>query len=350
MRKTLFFIWILFSLPLWSTPSSELEAKIDKLMARYSGANTPGASVAIFQEEGILFAKAYGLRDLETQAVTSPQTNYRIASLTKAFTATAIMQLVEGGLLKLDTNLKQVFPSFGDYGRNITVRHLLTHTSGIRDYETLPFIGQITDQEVLALLGEQKSTDFIPGSRFRYSNSGYVLLACIVEAVSHLSFQDYLAERIFKPLKMDHTIAFVSGVNNVSDRAYGYSPSGSGFVLTDQSKTSATLGDGGIYSSLEDLFQWYRMWVIHDSVLRPETLELMTTPADLNSGKKTEYGFGWFLDKYKGTPKISHTGSTIGQKHALSFFPKKKLGIVVLVNRENAAPWETIEEITRLVF
>ena len=350
MRHFIFLIIALFSTLTWSKPSPELVARIDKLMAPYTGAKIPGASVAIFKEDEVFFAKAYGLRELKTQAATTLQTNYRIASLTKAFTATAILQLVENGLLSLDTNLKELFPSFADYGSKITVRHLLTHTSGVKDYESFSFSGQITDKEILALLGKQKSTDFNPGSRFRYSNSGYVLLSCIVEAVSQSSFQDFLSKNIFKPLHMENTMAFISGVNSVSNRAYGYSPSSSGFVLTDQSKTSATLGDGGVYSSVEDLFQWYRMWVLKDSVLKLETLDLMTTPAQLNSGKKTGYGFGWFLGEHQGSQKLSHTGSTIGQKHALSFFPEKKLGIIVLVNRENAAPWEIVEEITQLVF
>ena len=205
--------------------------------------------------------------------------------------------------------------------------------------------GQITDKGVLDLLATERSGYFTPGSRFRYSNSGYAILACIVEKITSTPFQDYLRDHVFLPLQMHQTVAYVKNYNDVVERAFGYSPNGNGFKFTDQSSTSAVLGDGGIYSSIRDLHQWLQMWSGGNSVLSPGSMTSMTDPNRLNNGQATNYGFGWFVDQFGNTRKISHTGSTIGQKHAIAFYPEKNLGIVILVNRENAAPWEILDSI-----
>jgi len=338
----------LFGFP---TPQ-DLEKKIDSLMARYSGKNVPGAAVAVYKDKEVFLAKGYGLRELENPTKTTITTNYRLASLTKAFTATATMLLVENGELSLEQSLQDIFPGFPNYGKAIKVRHLLSHTSGIRDYESLMDPNdnkQITDAGVFKLLSQQSSSYFPPGTRFRYSNSGYVLLSHITNTLTQQPFYRFLEESLFLPLKMLRSVVFVQGENTVPERAYGYSPAGNSFSLTDQSATSATLGDGGIYSSVADLHHWYLLWTGEKTLLSPEGLALMTQPATLDNGEPTGYGFGWYVDSTKGRKNISHTGSTIGQKHALSFFPDDKWGVVVLVNRENASPWNTLNEITRFI-
>ena len=331
-----------------SRAAETLEQQVDRLMSPYNRPDVPGAAIGIFRGPDILLNKAYGMRNLENHQPSTITTNFRTASLTKAFTATAIMQLVEAGHLTLDATIQDYFPNFPDYGSRITIKHLLSHTSGFQEYELLmppDYQGQITDKEVLALLANERSGYFTPGSRFRYSNSGYAILACIVEQITSTPFQDYLRDHIFLPLQMHQTVAYVKNYNDVVERAYGYSPNGNGFKFTDQSSTSAVLGDGGIYSSIRDLHQWLQMWSGGNSVLRPTSMTAMTEPNLLNSGKATNYGFGWFVDQFGDTRKISHTGSTIGQKHAIAFYPEKNLGIVILVNRENAAPWEILDSI-----
>jgi len=329
-----------------------LEQQVDRLMSPYSKPNVPGAAIGIFRGPDILLAKAYGLRDLEHQQDHTIKTNFRTASLSKAFTSTAIMQLIESGQLRLTTTITEIFPNFPEYGSGITIKHLLSHTSGLHDYELLMppnYQGQITDKGVLDLLATERSGYFTPGSRFRYSNSGYAILACIVEKITSLPFQDYLRDHIFLPLQMHQTVAYVKNYNDVVERAYGYSPNGNAFKFTDQSSTSAVLGDGGIYSSIQELHQWIQMWNGGNSVLSPGSMTSMTEPNRLNNGQATNYGFGWFVEQYKGTRKISHTGSTIGQKHAIAFFPEKNLGIVILANRENAAPWEISDSIAAVL-
>ena len=327
----------------------DLEEKTDSLLSRYSKPGVPGAAIGIVFEGNVLLEKGYGLRNLEENAPTSPQTHYRIASLTKAFTATAILQLIERGKLSLQTKLTDLWPDFPPYGRQVSIHHLLSHTSGIKDYENLipsSFPGQVSDKDVFQILSRQKSTYFRPGTRYRYSNSAYCILSQVIERVSALSFSSYLEKYIFNPLGMDTSVAFVKGMPPIRERALGYSPKGNGFVLTDQSKTSATLGDGGIYTSVRELFHWLEMWGGGLSVISEESQRLMTTAKSLESGKKTSYGYGWSLGSLGGWKKISHTGGTIGHKHAIAYFPEKKLGLVLLVNRENASPWETLNEIS----
>jgi CubicO group peptidase (beta-lactamase class C family) len=330
----------------------DLSKKIDSLMMDYDGDNIPGASVAIFSDHELLLEKNYGLRNLEDNESVDSSTNFRTASLTKAFTATAIMQLNELGELDLDQSLTDLFEAFPTYGSKITVRHLLTHTSGLLDYENLipanqP--GQVTDADVLQIMVRQRSTYFTPGSRFRYSNTGYAILAEIVSKLSHKPFHEYLREHIFVPLGMHETVAFVPGENTVNNRAYGYSMQTSGYKRSDQSQTSAVLGDGGVYSSTTDFLQWYRMWNGGTSVLTDISKTLMLTPNRLSNGTLTRYGYGWFVDDFEGHLRVSHTGSTIGQKHAIAVFPEKRKAVLILTNRENSAPWLIVDRIAKMI-
>ena len=331
---------------------TDLGNQVDRLMQDYDGDNIPGASVGIYQGNRTLMAKNYGLRDLEHKEAVTAETNFRTASLTKAFTATAVMQLIEANTISLTDSITDLFVDFPAYGSKITIHHLLSHTSGLIDYETLvksKNLTQVTDAEVVELMKQQRSTYFNPGSRFRYSNTGYAVLAEIVRIKSNAKFHSYLEENIFEPLDMHETVAFVNGETTVNQRAYGYSMVGSSYKRDDQSRTSAVLGDGGIYSSTKEFFYWYQMWINGSSILSRQSQTLMTTPKQLNNGSKTAYGYGWFLDAFEGQERISHTGSTVGQKHALAIFPEKQLGIVILTNRQNSAPWLIVDKIARIV-
>ncbi len=330
----------------------DLSTKVDSLMMDYDGDTIPGASVAIFSDDELLLERNYGLRNLEDNEAVNSSTNFRTASLTKAFTATAIMQLNESRKLNLDQSLTDLFETFPSYGSKITIRHLLTHTSGLIDYENLipanqP--GQVTDADVLQIMQRQRSTYFAPGSRFRYSNTGYAILAEIVSKLSRKPFHEYLQEHIFAPLGMHETVAFVPGENVVNNRAYGYSMLTSGYKRSDQSQTSAVLGDGGVYSSTTDFLHWYRMWNGGTSILTDASKTLMLKPNRLSNGSLTRYGYGWFIDEFEGHQRISHTGSTIGQKHAIAVFPEKKKAVLILTNRENSAPWLIVDRIAKII-
>lgn len=333
---------------LWGATSVALptEAEIDDLFDDYQG-KVPGAAVTVIKDGWVVYKKAFGLADVNTQTAANTNTNFRLASVTKQFTAAAILVLVDQGKLTFDTKLTEIFPDFPSYGSAITVRHLLNHTSGLRDYENLIPGGQtqqVLDSDVLRLLKKQSSGSFKPGSQYSYSNSGYCVLGEIVTKVSGQSFASFLKEFIFDRIGMRETVAFEKGISQVNYRAYGHSASGGGWKQTDQSITSATLGDGGVYTSIEDYFYWDQA-LNTSSFVSPALLAEAFTPGKLNDGSSIKYGFGWVLDTYGGRRRQSHTGSTIGFRTAVQRFPAERLTVVVLVNRANAAPWDKASQI-----
>jgi len=330
-------------------------AQIDSIFAPLADRKTPGATVLVRKNGKTLFARGYGVRDLKTHAAIDTKTNFRLASCTKQFTAMAAMLLIHDGKLRYDERLTEIFPEFPAYGRAITVRHLLTHTSGLPDYEELMNGGpwtetrQIHDDEVLALLERQTAPKFAAGANWSYSNSGYVVLGMIVAKTAGMPFGEFLRQRIFAPLHMDRTRVYIKGQNSVPDRAYGHSQEAGRFVETDQSSTSATLGDGGIYSNLEDLARWDAALARHtllsaqemEPALQPVRLSDGAAPRwprepgddNLHPGQPVAYGFGWFLDPHAGRTRMWHYGSTRGFSTAIERFAAERLTVIVLCNR-----------------
>ena len=202
----------------------------------------------------------------------------------------------------------------------------------------------VSDRDVLTLLARKDTLYFPPGSAYRYSNSGYVLLGVIVERVSGVSFPEFLRARIFKRLGMSASVAHVEGVDTVPHRAYGYSPGSAGFTPTDQSVTSATLGDGGIYTNVDDLVRWDQA-LYGDALVDAATLRLATTPPALNGGAETHYGFGWFVDTYRNERRWRHTGETSGFRNAIQRFPDRRFTVIVLTNRNGGEPAAIVERI-----
>jgi len=218
----------------------------------------PGLAVLVRRDGATVLAQGHGVRDLRGRQPIDARTGFRLASVTKQMTAATVVRLVRDGRLRYDDTLSRVIPGLPAYGNAITIRHLLTHTSGLPEYEQLiddfekekgprwSSTRQIGDPEVLALLEEETQGLFPPGTRWAYSNSGYVLLGLIAARADGKPFADVLRERIFAPLGMTRTLAFENGRNEVPDRAYGHTKEATGFRETDQSSTSATLGDGGV--------------------------------------------------------------------------------------------------------
>jgi CubicO group peptidase (beta-lactamase class C family) len=345
-------------------------AKLEALFAPFNDSKSPGIAVLVRKDGHAIFEHGYGVRDLRTFAAIDPETNFRLASCTKQFTAMAIMLLVHDGKLRYEETLTEVFPEFPAYGKTITIRNLLNHTSGLQDYETLmeqderggghhwTAESQIQDAEVLALLEKQNSTLFPAGTKWAYSNSGYVLLGSIVAKVSGKSFGEFLRDRIFAPLKMDQTLAYEKGKNEVANRAFGHTKEADGWKQTDQSSTSATLGDGGVYSSLSDLAKWDEALAQH-TLLGEDEMRPAWTPVKLAGGARPKwpadsdrpvgtpvaYGFGWFIDYYWGHPWMWHYGDTMGFHSYVSRFVDDKLSIILLCNRTDL----DLEQITEKI-
>jgi CubicO group peptidase (beta-lactamase class C family) len=287
---------------------------------------------------------------VENKVPASTATNYRLASVTKQFTATAILELVDQGNLSLDSRLIDVLPGAPRCGRDVRIRHLLNHTSGLVDYEDFvpdTQVVQVLDADVLRLLSNTDSMYFPAGAKFRYSNSGYALLALVVEAVSGQSFAEFLKKNIFEPLGMNHTVAFQNGISTVDNRAFGHSRTDKGFVRTDQSNTSAVLGDGGIYTSVEDLFKWDQD-LSANHLISASLRQQSFTPGVLNDGTQTKYGFGWYIESFKNLASVYHTGSTRGFRNAIFRLPDQHLTVIVLTNRNEGEPIELARKIADL--
>jgi len=310
----------------------------EDLLTEFDSRAAPGLSVMVIRNGRKLFARGYGLANLEDGIPCGLKTNFRLASLTKQFTAMAILILAQRRNLSLTEHLPDFFPELPRWGRNITVRHLLTHTSGVVDYEavlpkglTLP----VLDQDVLRLLLRQDKTYFRPGAKYRYSNSGYALLALIVERRSGNTFARFLKDSIFAPLGMNGTLAYEEGVSTVPNRAFGYTRRAGGFALTDQGPTSSVLGDGGIYSSVSDLYQWDQSLYTEQLVCR-RLREEACTPVKRTEFPGSGYGYGWFIGKYLGLKEIWHYGETVGFTTWIARFPERKLTVILLSNRAGA--------------
>ncbi len=341
-------------------------SRVDGVFAPLAGARTPGVAVLIRERGSTVFEHGYGVGDLRSGAKIDARTDFRLASCTKQFTAMATMLLVRDGKLRYDETLVELFPDFPEYGRKITIRQLLTHTSGLPDYEDLMDVAekngapawsplrQIQDAEVLALLERAKAGKFAPGTQWAYSNSGYVVLGLIVAKASGESLGRFLRDRIFAPLGMSGSLVYEKGVNTVPRRAFGYSPEGGKFVETDQSATSATQGDGGLYSNLDDLAKWDEA-LQRNTLLSVAQMRAALTPVRLSGGAQPRwpiepgddnlapgklvcYGFGWFLDPYDGYERMWHFGSTAGFRTAIERFPDHGLTVVVLCNRTDLDP------------
>jgi len=317
-------------------------SRIEAIFAPLADGKSPGVAVLVRKDGKTVVERGYGVRDLRTLAPIDAHTNFRLASFTKQFTAMAIMLLVNDGKLRYDESLKEIFPDFPEYGRTITVRQLLTHTGGLPDYEDLMEGGpwtearQIQDDEVLALLKKQSKPKFAAGTNWEYSNSGYVVLGMIVAKVSGVPFDEFLQKRIFVPLHMGRTLVYRKGKNEVTNRSFGHTKEGGGFLETDQSSTSATLGDGGIYSNLEDLALWDEALEKHTLLAEPKMKPAWTAVSI--PGKAEAYGFGWFLDPYNGRERVWHVGSTRGFGTVIERFTSERLTIVILCNRTDLDP------------
>jgi CubicO group peptidase (beta-lactamase class C family) len=341
----------------------DLSAKIDGIFSSLVASDGPGAAVLVRKDGRDVFVRGYGVRDLRSGAKIDAGTNFRLASCSKQFTAMAIMLLVHNGKLRYDETLTQIFPEFPAYGKAITIRNLLNHTSGLADYETLMENEerrgetrwnerkQIQDAEVLGLLGRESKTKFASGTKWAYSNSGYVMLGLVVAKISGKTFGEFLHERIFAPLQMNGTMAYERGKNEAGNRAYGHSREGNAWKQADQSSTSATLGDGGVYSSLADLAQWDDALARH-TLLSENEMQAALTPVKLLDGSQpkwpadsdrpegtpVEYGFGWFLDPYRAHSRMWHYGDTRGFHTYIERFRDEGLTIVVLCNRTDLDP------------
>ena len=338
-----------FALPVHASDHNDAARRqaSDALMADYHGQG-PGAALLILRNGQVLHARGYGLADLDTGQAVDGRTNFRLASVSKQFTAMAVLLLEHEGVLGLDDPLARWLPGLPPATRTVTLRHLLAHASGLVDYEDHLPVGldkQLRDADVLAILRGQDRTYFPPGSSYRYSNSGYALLALVVEKASGQAYAEFLRQRLFLPLGMNHTHARTDDGPAIAFRAYGYRQLDGHWQRSDQSLTSAVLGDGGIYSSAEDLARWLAE-LDTPRVLPAALVSLALSAANPVHGELdvSHYGLGWRLH-----PGLAwHSGESIGFRNVLIRFPEQRLDIVLLSNRNDPEPYALARRIAAL--
>ncbi len=334
--------WLVLLALLGAAPSGP-EAPSDAIFADYAAAGVPGASVLVVRRDGVLYSKAFGLANLEEKTPVDRDTKFRLASVTKQFTAAAILILEARGKLKLDDKAAKYLPELPAYAREVTLKQLLTHSSGLPDYEDLipkDRTTQVSDRDALMLLASGKGLIFPSGSKFQYSNTGYALLALIVEKVSGQSFPAFLQANIFRPLGMTALVPTDPNPSAaVPHRAFGYSQQGAGFARTDQSQTSAVMGDGGVYASAQDLFLWSRALTGRLKLaFDPKTAFDPQIDGALEGASRGRYGYGWFVGEQGGRGVVWHTGSTMGFRNAILHRADDATTVIVLTNRNGGEP------------
>lgn len=327
--------------------------RIDAVMSDWARQDGPGCAVAVIQSGKVTHAKGYGMADLERRVPIGPETVFDIGSTSKQFTAAAILMLAADGKLKLDDDIRKYLPELPALGKQpITIRHLLHHTGGLRDYMGLLQLGgkQIADvttaKETVAALARQKGVEFEPGTKHRYSNTGYFVLAQIVERASKLSMARFAEERIWKPLGMSRTLVYDDHTRLVPNRAIGYAPKPPGWQL-DMSQWEQT-GDGAVFTTVLDLAKWDANF--YEPKLGGKALvAALQEPGKLADGKVLDYAAGLFLGTYRGQATVSHSGGWAGYRAQLERFPKLGTSVAVLCNAANANPVKLARKIADVV-
>lgn len=323
------------SLTAGNVSHDKLAGKLDNYLTRIYAANEPGASVLVMQGDKVLLRKGYGLANMELDVSNKPETVFRLGSITKQFTAVSIMMLLEEKKITLDDEITKFLPDYPTRGTKITVRHLLTHTSGIKSMTSIPnFFNEYNRRDLTASemidIFKKEPMDFEPGEKYLYNNSGYYLLGVIIEKASGKTYEQFIRERIFEPLNM--TASYYGSHNRIiPNRADGYKKDGDGFINDDFLSMKLPYAAGSLLSTVDDLKKW-EMAIRQGKLLSAESWKQVYTRYKLNDGKPVDYGFGWAIDEFWGQRKISHGGGINGFTTHILRLPEKNIFVVVLTN------------------
>jgi CubicO group peptidase (beta-lactamase class C family) len=352
--KIFIFIFLLSNLLLLLSVNGQpmLKTELDALLQKNFQPDKPGGVILIWEKGKIMYQNAVGLANLETKKAITSTTTFRMASVSKQFTAMALLILEKQNKLHLEDKLSRYFPKLRpELGDKITLKHLLTHTSGIPDYENLmdqSWKRPILDEDIPMLLESERTGYFTRGSQFRYSNTGFCLLALVVQQVSEVPYARFMKENIFEPLQMNHTFIYEQE-NPVLERGMGYARNETGQIIpSDQSLTSVTKGDGCVYTCTEDYLKWYK--ACQTNVLADLQSKLTEIGYLFPKGNGEGYGLGWFFKKIQQPSKyeLTHSGSTCGFSNVVLQVPDKDLLIVYFSNiAGNHAIFKQIEAIIK---
>lgn len=316
--------------------------KVDALFAEWDRPGSPGAALAVIRDGAIIYSRGYGSANLEYDVPIRPSSIFHVASVSKHFTAFAILLLAEEGKLSLDDDIRRYVPEVPEFGRTITLRHLIHHTSGMRDqWELLAMAGWrlddvITREHILKMVSHQQELNFNPGDEYLYSNTGYTLMALIVERVSGKTFRDFTKARIFQPLGMTRTHFHDDHEMIVPGRAYSYAPRADG-GFRHSPLNYANAGATSLFTTVEDLAKWDRNFY-EPQVGTAATIQQMHEQGVLNSGKQIEYAYALSIGEYRGLRTVGHSGADAGYRAYYVRFPDQRLSVVILSNLSTFNP------------
>ena len=319
-----------------SSAQEELTDKVDRVFAEWNTTSSPGCALAVVKDDHVVYEHGYGMANLELGIAITPQSVFDIGSVSKQITAMAILLLAQEHKLSLDDDIRKYLPEMPDYGSTITIRHMLHHTSGLRNYDDLfdlqgiPEADLTTDRDAMELILRQKGVNFRAGEEFLYSDTNYFLMSQIVKRVTGQTLRQFAQNRIFGPLQMTSTHFHDDHTMIVPRRATGYAPHKGGGFEIDMSNFEQ-LGDGSVMTTVEDLFKWDQNFD-HPLVGGADAIRQLTTPGTLNNGQTIPYAMGLFLDHYRGLNWIHHSGEWVGYRAALSRFPDQHFSTLVLCN------------------
>ena len=325
-------------------------ARTDSLMSSMYQGGRPGAAIAVIKDGSVVFKKGYGVADVDSKALITPSTNFNICSMTKQFTAYAILQLQRAGKLSLDDKMSRFFPDFASgVASMVSVRQLLTHSSGMREhysYVERTLYKEFWDKDVLTALRAVDSLYFPPGSRYRYSNAAFCLLSLIIEKLSGETFPAYICNQVFAPLDMMRSNVIQPDFN-ISNRAFGYECEKDTFRIADakESLFFSTMGDGGVYTSIDDYLRWITA-IQQKRVLDAALVEeAQSRQFPIDTTRNLSYGFGWFVAGSGDSKLVYHTGSNGGFRSIVLMKPSAKYAVIVFSNRTGV----DLEDLVRII-
>jgi CubicO group peptidase (beta-lactamase class C family) len=327
-------------------------AEVDKIFAPWNTRQTPGCALGIYKDGAIAYERGYGMADLEHDVPIAPDTPFYVGSVSKQFTAFAAALVIQQGKAGPDDSIRKYFPELPEYANAITVRHLVHHTSGLRDFYTLLSIAGRRQDElydnfaVLRMAARQKELNFAPGTDSLYSNTGYALLASLVGRAAGTPFSAFADANIFKPLGMTSSHVQDDDSRLIKGRAYGYS--GGPDALRLNASTGERVGAGGVYSTVRDLIKWDENFY-SGKVGGRALIDQVQTPGKLTDGKPLTYAWGLQIGRYRGQPIVEHGGSLVGYRAHLMRFPGQHVSIACLCNWASIAPGGLARRVAEIV-
>lgn len=345
MRFTLILIVVLafFAENALIAADARRDRRVDDIFSAYDRKGSPGCSLGVIRDGDFIYRRNYGMASLELASPLSSDSVFYMASVAKQFTAASVVLASEKGLLSLDDNVRKYIPELPDYGHPITLREMLHHTSGLRDFETLLYLSgrSVSDfhsnKEIFDLITREKGLNSVPGDQYIYSNTNYFLLGEVIERVSRQSLAQFAEENIFRPLGMSHTRFYDDHRLVVPGRVAAYDPTPEGKFLVDWSTNFDLVGAGGLMSTVDDLRFWDRNFY-QNRLGRGTLVEQLLTPGVLNDGHTISYALGLELGNYRGLSTVEHGGALFGYRTDILRFPEQRFSVICLCNSSSAVP------------